>query len=494
METELLKIGAAYVRVSDERQDEYSPDSQLKKIREYAAKEGYLIPDEYVFYDDGISGKSVRRRDDFNRMIAMAKEKNHLFDIIYVWKFSRFARNQEQSILYKNLLQKNGVSVKSVSEPLPEGHFSTLIERIIEWMDEFYLINLKGEVTRGMTERMSRGEPVIPAPFGYKNADKTYLPDEESGSAQIVREIFERYANGDKQREIAISLGQRGVRTKRGNLPENRWVDYILWNPCYIGKQRWSPDGGKAVCNRDYFNEKIQVWDGNWQPLISQELWDKVQALLLEQKKAYPKHAKRQQPIDYMLKGLVRCSACGGALAMANVVSGKNKTRTMQCCNYSRGTCTTSHSVLLPKIETAFLEGLEKAIANKQFTIMPPENPRREAHRADYDKLISVEERRLARAKDAYLNEIDTLEQYKQSKEEITAKIEELKAKRDKDTVREIDVDDFTKKVVGIVDFCKRADVSEAAKNEALHNIISKVVFEKAKGNLAIYFHEIKLS
>ena len=104
MEKDLLRIGAAYIRVSDERQDEYSPDSQLKKIREYAAKEGYMIPDEYVFYDDGISGKSTKRRDDFNRMIAIAKEKTHPFDRIYVWKFSRFARNQEEAIVYKSLL------------------------------------------------------------------------------------------------------------------------------------------------------------------------------------------------------------------------------------------------------------------------------------------------------------------------------------------------------------------------------------------------------
>ena len=86
MDNELLKIGAAYVRVSDERQDEYSPDSQLKKIREFAAKEGYIIPDEYVFYDDGISGKSVKKRDSFNLMIATAKRKEHPFDNIYVWK------------------------------------------------------------------------------------------------------------------------------------------------------------------------------------------------------------------------------------------------------------------------------------------------------------------------------------------------------------------------------------------------------------------------
>ena len=492
METELLYIGAAYVRVSDERQDEYSPDSQLKKIREYAEKEGYLIPDEYVFYDDGISGKNVKRRVSFNQMVALAKEKDHPFDRIYVWKFSRFARNQEQSILYKNLLQKSGVSVKSVSEPLPEGHFSSLIERIIEWMDEFYLINLGVEVTRGMEEKIARGEPVVPAPFGYKNAEKTYIPDEESGSAQIVREIFERYANGEKQREIAISLGQRGIRTKRGNVPENRWVDYILWNPSYIGKIRWTPDGDRLVgSKRDFRNDNIKVTDGNWQPLISQELWDKVQALLTAQKKAYPKYAKRQQPIDYMLKGLARCSICGGTLAMSSSLSGKAKTRTLQCCNYSRGSCTTSHSITLPKIETAFLQGLEQAIADKQFTIVPSEKPRREASSVDYDKLIAVEERRLARAKEAYLNEIDDLAQYKQNKEEITAKIEDLKARRDKDVIQEIDVDAFTKKVVGIVEFCKRDDVTESAKNDALHTIIEKVVYDKAQGNLAIYFHDI---
>ena len=206
---ELLKIAAAYIRVSDERQDEYSPDSQLKKIRENAAKDGYMIPDEYVFYDDGISGKSVRKRGDFNRMIAIAKEKPHPFDRIYVWKFSRFARNQEQSIVYKNLLQKEGVFVKSVSEAIPDGPFGTLIERIIEWMDEFYLINLGAEVLRGMEEKISRGEPVVGAPFGYKNAENTYIPDTESGAADIVKEVFERYANGEKQREIAVSLGEK---------------------------------------------------------------------------------------------------------------------------------------------------------------------------------------------------------------------------------------------------------------------------------------------
>jgi DNA invertase Pin-like site-specific DNA recombinase len=491
VEEELLKIGAAYIRVSDERQDEYSPDSQLKKIREYAAKEGYIIPDEYVFYDDGISGRSVKKRDDFNRMIAIAKEKTHPFDRIYVWKFSRFARNQEESMVYKNLLQKKGVTVKSVSEPIPEGHFGSLIERIIEWMDEFYLVNLGVEVTRGMTEKVSRGEAVVPPPFGYKMGEKTYIPDEESGAADIVREIFQRYADGEKQREIAISLGERGVRTKRGNMPENRWVEYILRNPCYIGKIRYTVDGIRAVSKKDYDNENIMVINGLHQPLISIELWEKVQKMLDAQKKAYPKYAKRQQPVQYMLKGLVRCSSCEGPIAMASAVSGKSKVRTMQCCNYSRGRCHTSHSITMPRIETAFMQGIKQALEEKKFTFNPKQPKKSAPTQVDYDKLIAVEERRLARAKEAYLAEIDTIEQYGQNKKEITERIDDLKKRRDKEVFQEIDVNAFANKVAGVLEFIERDDISDSVKNEALHNIIEKVVYEKAKGNLAIYFHDI---
>lgn len=490
-EEPLLRIGAAYIRVSDERQDEYSPDSQLKKIREYAGKEGYMIPDKFVFYDDGISGRSVKKRDDFKRMIGIAKEKTHPFDVIYVWKFSRFARNQEEAIVYKSLLAKNKVSVVSVSEPIQEGHFGALQERIIEWMDEFYSINLSGEVIRGMTEKASRGEPTCPPPYGYIMKDGKYYPDEESGKANIIREIFSLYSNGVRQREIAIILGERGVRTKFGNMPDNRWIDYILRNPCYIGKIRWSLEGARAVSKRDYTNDNIMTTDGHHEPLISMELWDNVQKLLDAQKKAYPKYAKRDQPIQYMLKGLLRCSSCEGTIAMASATSGKGRLRTMQCCNYSRGACHTSHSITMPKVEAALKEGLRKAVGAKQFTISPTAPKKSDPNLIDYDKLISVEERRLARAKEAYLAEIDTIEQYGQNKKEISARIEELIARRDKEIVKAIDIDVFTEKVMGVLDFIEREDVTETAKNEALHTIIEKIVYEKAKGNLAIYFHDL---
>jgi hypothetical protein len=232
------------------------------------------------------------------------------------------------------------------------------------------------------------------------------------------------------------------------------------------------------------------IIDGLHQPLISMELWDKVQKMLDNQKKAYPKYAKRQQAVNYMLKGFVRCGACEGPIAMASAVSGKAKTRTLQCCNYAKGSCQTSHSITVPKIEKAFIEGLKKAVDEKQFAIVPKVQKASSPTQVDYDKLIAVEEKRLARAKEAYLAEIDTIEQYAQNKKEITERIDDLKARQSRETTKEIDVNVFANKVAGIVEFIERDDVTETAKNEALRTIIEKVVYEKAKGNLAIYFHD----
>lgn len=484
----LLKVAAAYIRVSDERQDEYSPDSQLKKTREYAAKEGYYIPDEYVFYDDGISAKSAKRRIEFNRMIAMAKEKDHPFDVIYVWKFSRFARNQEESMVYKNLLRKKNVSVVSVSEPIPEGHFGTLIERIIEWMDEFYLINLGAEVTRGMTEKASRGEPTCAPPYGYVIKNKKYFPD-DSGPADVIREIFQRYADGAGMRELAVSLGSRGIKTKYGNPPDNRWIEYILNNPCYIGKIRWSLEGVRAVSKRDYENQNIMTVEGKHEPLISMELWEKVQDRLEQQKNSYTKYARREQPVDYLLKGLVRCSSCGGAMAMSAVMSGKNKSRTMQCCNYSRGACHVSHSITMPKLENSLFEAMERAADLKDFPVMLSEESKKTEDGIDYEKLIRIEERKLEKVREAYIAGIDTLEQYANTKAEILERMDAIKKLQNKNLKTKIfNPEDYAKKVLEVLSFVKRDDINDDIKNKALRTVIERLIYERQKNNIIVYF------
>lgn len=491
MQKEFLKIGAAYIRVSDERQDEYSPDSQLKKIMDTATRDGYLIPEEYVFYDDGISGKSTKKRDAFNRMIALAKEKEHPFDRIYIWKYSRFARNQEESLVYKNLLRKKNVAVVSVSEPIPEGPFGSLIERIIEWMDEFYIINLGEEVMRGMTEKASRGEPICAPPFGYIIKEGKYYPDEENGEADVVRTVFTLYSNGVKQRAIARILGERGIRTRVGKVPESRWVDYMLHNHCYIGKIRWCTDGSRSVSKRRLDNENIMIIDGQHEPIVSVELWDKVQRMLAEQKRMYPKYAKQNQKVDYMLKGLVKCSNCGGPIAAGGAKSGKAQARCLQCCNYSKGSCRVSHSITLPKLEKAFIDGMKQALGECKFTVTLKDPKGISSDGVDYDKLILLEQRRLERAKAAYFAEVDSIEQYAHNKKEITERIENLKAQRDTEVKIQPESAPLAKKVFGIVEFIEREDVSPAEKNEALRSVISKVVYEKGKGNLAIYFQDL---
>ena len=321
--------------------------------------------------------------------------------------------------------------------------------------------------------------------------DKKWYADDESGASGIVREAFQRFADGEGTRTIAVDLGNRGVRTKRGGIPDNRWVDYMLNNPAYLGMLRRSPSGERTISKRNYKDEDIMLVEGLHEPLISQDLWDRVQERIKQIKATYPKYAKREQPIDYMLKGVVRCSACGATLAMGSAMSGKNKTRTMQCCNYSRGSCTVSHSVTMPKIETALIEGLEQVIETKQFTIVPKAPKKAETATVDFDKLIAIEERKLERAKQAFLAEIDTIEQYAQNKQEITDRINGLIAKRDEEAPKaEIDPNVYAKKATEILDFIKDPNATEKAKNEALRTIIEKVIFEKAKGNLAIYFHE----
>ena len=163
----IQKEAALYVRVSTDKQDELSPDAQIRLGKDYCQKNDLHLRNEYIYQEHGISGRNADKRPQFLKMIADAKSPEHPFDTILVWKFSRFARNQEESIVYKSLLRKQcNVDVVSISEPLIDGPFGSLIERIIEWMDEYYSIRLSGEVIRGMTEKALREGYQASPPLG----------------------------------------------------------------------------------------------------------------------------------------------------------------------------------------------------------------------------------------------------------------------------------------------------------------------------------------
>lgn len=468
----VTRIAAAYIRVSSERQDEYSPASQLKMTRERAEKDGYIIPDEYVYFDDGISGKSTKKRNEFNNMIAAARDKSHPFERIYVWKFSRFARNQEESLVYKNLLKKKNVSVISVSEPIPEGHFGSLIERIIEWSDDYFLLNLSGEVRRGLEEKLTRGEPIVPPPFGYKMVGKTYAPDD---NAEIIREIYTRFVNGEGVRSIATSLCNRGTRTKRGNLFNVAQVEYILQNPAYKGKLR------------SVSNEKI--FDGTHEAIVTDELWDAAQERMERKKFSHPKYARASECASYMFSGLLKCSECGGAIVRSGY-SGQARVPMFRCSNYNRGCCHVPNSIVETKLNKEIINALKAAVGNMEFNITLKNTvPTTEA--IAYDKLIGVERRRLERAKEAYLAEVDSLDIYKATKKEIECNIAALEAERDKTAPATPSLAACAQKTLAVIDFLEREDVSSKAKNEALRAIVEKIIFNKKADSLSLFFHSL---
>ena len=189
-------------------------------MREYAKKNSQVVVREFV--DEAESGRCANR-PAFKEMIALAKLKNPPFEAILVWKLSRFARNREDSIIYKSLLRKQGIQVISINEPVEDTPSGRLLEGVIEVIDEFYSSNLAQDVTRGMRENATRGyfsggKP----PYGYlitKAKDgttlrSTLLPD--TTAAHVVKRAFEESISGKGLKEIAKELNRDGILTKSG--------------------------------------------------------------------------------------------------------------------------------------------------------------------------------------------------------------------------------------------------------------------------------------
>ena len=162
-----LTPAALYAWVSSDRQDvDLSVSAQLRALRDYAAKNGYIVAREYV--DEAESGR-IADRPEFRKMIDAASRPDSPFKEILVWKFSRFTRKREHAVAFKSLLRRKGVRVVSITEHADDTPTGKLMEAIIESVDEFYSENLAQEVLRGMREAASRGFWVTSrVPYGYR--------------------------------------------------------------------------------------------------------------------------------------------------------------------------------------------------------------------------------------------------------------------------------------------------------------------------------------
>ena len=475
-----MKTAAAYVRVSTEDQTEFSPDSQIKKIEEYAKNNNILLPQEFIFLDEGISGRIAKKRPEFMKMIGIAKTKPKPFDVILVWKFSRFARNRQDSIVYKSMLRKDyNIDVVSITEQLSSDSTSILIEALLEAMDEYYSINLAQEVRRGMNEKFSRGGVVTAPPFGYKMGTDYYQIDEKT--APIVKMIFNDFISGLSTRQIALKLNDMGVRSKRGNRFENRTVEYILSNPVYIGKSRRNLKG-KDGHDRYYRSNDVITVNAKHMPLIDLQVYDEAQKLLSSSKNKYaPKD--RTSYTDFMLQGLVRCSNCGSTLTQA--VKGKS----LQCHRYARGQCDKSHSISISKINNAVLEKLQLDMNEKELTIKLKETVISD-DKIIIKTLLQKERKKLEKVKVAYENGIDSLEEYKMNKVKIIEHIAQLEKQLKLPQVisksKQIKLKQRLKDVIGNL---QSNYLSENEKNLILRSFVSKIVFNRQEETVQIYYY-----
>ena len=320
----IIKV-ALYARVSSEQQaeSELSIAAQLKALKSYAERNGWTIYKEFI--DEAESARTANR-PAFQEMIAYAKRKEHLFSIILVWKYSRFARNREDAAIYKSLLRKHGVNVISINEPVDDSPSGKLLEGMIEVIDEFYSANLSVDTVRGLRENAERGFKNGSMPIGYKakkvadgNNQRTKLEPEDLFSP-IIKRMFQMSIEGKGIKEIVKVLNSEGLKTHKGKPWSTSTVSYILKNEVYVGTLVYGKKS-KNLQSSHNPQEVIKI-ENNHPALVSKEMFNTVQELI---RKRSPKITHpRETASEYLLSGLLWCGKCQAKMIGNSAKSGKH--------------------------------------------------------------------------------------------------------------------------------------------------------------------------
>ena len=492
---EQVKTAALYIRVSTDKQEELSPDSQKRLLLDYAKSHNMIVSNEHIYMENGISGRKADKRPKFQQMISAAKSEAHPFDVILLWKFSRFARNQEESIVYKSMLRnKCHVDVVSISEPLMEGPFGGLIERIIEWMDEFYSIRLSGDVTRGMTENALRGAYQCRPPLGYRIPYHKATPEIVPEEAETVRMIFDLYVNGRMSIfAIVKHLNGLGLKTSHGKPFEKRSLEYILQNPGYAGDVRWN----RTVNETNEIRDPSQwiIRPGHHPAIISKEMF--LQAQERYNSEYQRRNGKPAEITKHWLSGLLKCPVCGRSLSSC-VMHRKSMpdTFSFQCYGYLKGKCSHNCYVREEEIGPAVIEALEAsaALETSSYTVKQLRSQKKSDNELDtlkkaLDRLASKE----ARAKEAYIEGIDTKEEYRFNKEKLSQERQEIE-----NMIAQLEIDSsegasndsrMLDRIKNTLDMLQSDNFSMQEKNAALKGIVDQIIYHRDQRHIEMHYY-----
>jgi site-specific DNA recombinase len=290
------KQAVIYARVSSKEQEKegFSIPAQLKLLKEYAAANGLVVAQEYV---DVETAKQTGRAA-FGEMVAYLKV-HPAVRVMLVEKTDRLYRNLKDWVTVDELdvemhFPKEGVVLSRESRSSEK-----FMHGIKVLMAKNYIDNLSEEARKGMQEKAEQGIWPTKTPLGYRNvtgSDGKKIIATDPAIAPLIAKLFEWYSRGDiSLREAARKVHAAGLAyPKSGAKVPVSTIHTILRNRLYTGWFEWN---GKLI-------------QGRHEPLVSVELWERVQDVIDGR---FSNNAKRGRR-DFAFSGLISCKRCGCAV------------------------------------------------------------------------------------------------------------------------------------------------------------------------------------
>jgi site-specific DNA recombinase len=329
----LTKRAFDYLRVSSDGQvrTDYDPDGlSINAQREADEDKARQLDAEIVreFLDPGKSAYvDLHKRTDFLEMLEELKRCNAdpatFIDYVIVWSLSRFARNQRDYWMSRELVRQAGARLVSVSEPMigDDSAAAFFTESIIAAKNQYESMQTSENVKRSLYQKAKNGGTYGWTRLGYANSIDQ-LPDgrrvaivtPDPDRHHYITAAFKLYASGEYPiSQLADELYRLGLRSRpRKNRPPQKVnaasIHRVLRDPYFAGwiaYKRGKPDE--------------EVFKGRHEPLIDQETFDRVQMLLDEKRVAGERPQKRQ----HYLRGSIFCHKCGNRLTYG-VSTGEN--------------------------------------------------------------------------------------------------------------------------------------------------------------------------
>ena len=344
-----MKTAAIYARVSSERQkEEQTIASQTAVVKEYAEAQGYAVPEEWIFQDEGYSG-SLLVRPGLERLRDLAAEGQ--IETVLVYSPDRLSRKYAYQVLLTEEFARPGVAVIFIRSPQAETPEDQLLLQFQGMIAEYERAQIVERTRRGKRYRAKGGliNVLSGAPYGYRYVKKSEtsvaLYEVVEPQAAVVRQVFRRYTeDGRSIGQISRDLNAQGIPTSTG---KSRWERSTVWgmlrNPAYQGRACFGKTeraerqkitrslrqrGGfapRSSCNRE---RSSQDWIEIAVPaIVSEETFALAQERLERNKHFSSRHTKEPT----LLQGLLVCGRCGYAYYRTSTRTSSRKLYYYRC-------------------------------------------------------------------------------------------------------------------------------------------------------------------